>query len=195
MSLSKPTDRQRIHTRQIHCEGFQRHDGLWDIEASLVDTKSFTYSNHDRGDIPAGEPIHDMKIRITLDLEMQIHHVETCVSYTPFRICPNAAASMKRIEGLRVGSGWMREVRKLIPFTDSCTHLIELLGPISTTAYQTMHRALEEKAERLAQRQNQTGTGASTIRSIPPILNQCHSLGSDTLVVKAIWPEFYTGKE
>ena len=192
MPLSAPSNRTQIHTRRIHCEGFEREDGFWDIEASLIDTKSLTYSNHDRGEIPAGEPIHDMLIRITLDLDMRIHQVETCVSYTPFQICPNAAGSMKRIIGLRIGSGWMREVRARIPFTDSCTHLIELLGPVSTTAYQTMHRALEAKANLTAEKKN--NHGEKVTRSIPPILNQCHSLASDTPVVKAIWPEFYTGK-
>ncbi|NKB76306.1 MAG: DUF2889 domain-containing protein [Gammaproteobacteria bacterium] len=194
MPLPLSTSRKKLHTRSIHCEGFQREDGLWDIEATLVDTKSRTYSNHDRGNIPAGEPIHEMQIRITLDLELCIRHVETSISYTPFRICPNAAASMKKIEGLTIGSGWMREVRKRIPATDSCTHLIELLGPLSTTAYQTMHMALEEKAKQLAAQQETNGKGKQR-RSAPPILDQCHSLASHSSVVKAVWPEFYTGEK
>jgi len=181
MSLSAPAPRRQLHTRNIHCEGFQREDGLWDVEATLIDTKTYAYSNHERGEIQAGEPVHEMKIRLTLDLDRMIHKIEIDTPYTPFRICPHAAAAMQRLVGLKIGPGWMREVRSRVPNTESCTHLVELLGPISTTAYQTMHFALEE-------RENQNPQ-----RKAPPILDQCHSLARHSPVVKVMWPEFYRG--
>src|SRR6185503_19700597 len=41
MSLSAPAPRRHLHTRSITCEGFARDDGLWDIEARIVDTKTY----------------------------------------------------------------------------------------------------------------------------------------------------------
>lgn len=188
MPLSKPAERTQLHTRNIVCEGFARDDGLWDIEATLIDTKRIPSSNHDRGTIPPGTPIHHMVVRITLDLDMVIQEVETSITHTPFRICPQAALKMQNLKGLGIGPGWMREVRARIANTEGCTHLIELLGPLSTTAYQTMHQALEARARQ------SVSDHWETQRPAPRILNQCHSLASDSEVVKVVWPEFYTGK-
>ena len=58
MALSRPARREHIHSRDIRCRGFRREDGLWDIEATLEDTKTYSFANRDRGGIAAGEPIH-----------------------------------------------------------------------------------------------------------------------------------------
>jgi len=88
---------------------------------------------------------------------------------------------MGNLVGLKIGAGWMREARSRVGRTESCTHVMELLGPISTTAYQTMHWAIEDREN------------ARENRDKPVILDQCHSLASDSSVVKVMWPEFYTG--
>ena len=38
MPLSTSAPRQLMHNRAIECRGYQREDGLWDIEGHLVDT-------------------------------------------------------------------------------------------------------------------------------------------------------------
>ncbi|MCY3769963.1 MAG: DUF2889 domain-containing protein [Gammaproteobacteria bacterium] len=171
--------RTKLHVREIRCEGYRRSDGLWDIEATLADTKTIGFFNHERGEIPPGEPIHKMVLVVTLELDMTIADIRAQMPYTPFRICPQAMENLARLIGLRIQPGWMREVRKRIPNTDSCTHLTELLGPVSTTAYQTMHQAIEKLEQNKAKRR------------APPILNQCHALASDSAVVQAMWPQFY----
>ena len=70
MPLSRPAPRKHIHTREIRCRGYHRKDGLWDIEAFLVDTKTYGFDNVDRGRIDAGEPIHGMWIRLTVDEDL-----------------------------------------------------------------------------------------------------------------------------
>ena len=67
MPLSKPKMRNQIHSREIKCFGYKRGDGFWDIEGSMIDTKSYSFDNNDRGGVSSGEPIHYMQIRITLD--------------------------------------------------------------------------------------------------------------------------------
>ncbi len=65
--------------------------------------------------------------------------------------------------------------------TLGCTHLIELLGPLATTAYQTMHWALEEREN------------SRSSRTKPAIIDTCHALAGDGPIVKRTWPDFYTG--
>ena len=69
MPLSPPAARKELHLRRVEVCGYQRDDGLWDIEGRLVDTKTYGFDNFDRGRIEAGDPIHEMRLRLTLDGE------------------------------------------------------------------------------------------------------------------------------
>ncbi|MCB1753640.1 MAG: DUF2889 domain-containing protein, partial [Gammaproteobacteria bacterium] len=150
-------------------------------EAHMTDIKTYSFENRDRGGIQAGEPVHEMWVRISLDLDFVIHDLEAVTDLSPFKICKEAAAGMKKLIGLQIGPGWRRRVHDLVGRTAGCTHLVELLGPLATTAYQTMHWALEERAERKPQRDK------------PAIIDTCHALASDSPIVKLEWPQFYTG--
>ncbi|KAG1651229.1 3-hydroxymethyl-3-methylglutaryl-CoA lyase, cytoplasmic [Nymphon striatum] len=110
MPLSNPVERKKLHDRKIHCEGFKRADGLYDIEAHLVDKRTFDCSYddvHRGGMIKAGEPVHDMYLRITLDLRFVIQEVTAVSDDTPFNVCPKATLAMQELIGLRIGSGWV----------------------------------------------------------------------------------------
>lgn len=184
MTLKVEVDRVRKHRRAIACDGYARVDGLWDIEAHLVDSRSYDCSydeNHRNGLIKAGEPVHDMWVRLTIDLDFLIHEVRSSSDQTPFGICPQATAEMEKLVGLKIGGGWMRQVRERIGFNAGCTHLIDLLPIISATAYQTLHAELEARELALPTREK------------PPILDTCLALSSNGDVVKKRWPEFYTG--
>ena len=117
--LPPPSPRKQLHTRNIHCQGFLREDGLWDIEACLVDTKNHPYSNPERGEIKPGEPVHEMHIRITVDLDMMIHEVASITPYTPFTSCPKASDVMKKLIGLKIGAGWLKAARQRIQNTQA----------------------------------------------------------------------------
>ena len=67
MPLPEPAPREHLHTRQIECRGYRRDDGLWDIEGTLVDTKTYGFFSHARGDVEPGQPVHNMSIRLTID--------------------------------------------------------------------------------------------------------------------------------
>ena len=70
--LTPPVDRELVHDRTIVCRGWRRSDGNWDIEGHLVDTKTYGFPNEFRGQVQAGEPIHDMWLRLTIDADMTI---------------------------------------------------------------------------------------------------------------------------
>ena len=86
MPLSDPADRERLHDRRVHCTGFRRADGLWDIEGHLVDTKTYGFSNIHRGTIEAGVPVHEMRLRLTVDDALEIHAVEAETEHAPYRM-------------------------------------------------------------------------------------------------------------
>ena len=183
MPLSLASARRHLHTRTVRCEGFVREDGLWDIEGYLCDVKSYDITNRDRGEIKAGEPIHDMAIRLTIDVDLMIHAAEAVIDAAPFAMCPRISERFALLKGLRIGTGWRKQLRQLFGQTAGCTHLLELLNSMATTAYQTLYRAREEQAQ--AQ-----GTG----REKPRVIDSCHTFASDSEVVQFFWPQFYTGK-
>ena len=110
MALSSPVARKHIHTREIQCLGFEREDGLWDIEGRITDTKTYSFKNDDRGLVDSGDPVHDMVVRLTVDDELNVKNAEASTVASPFNICPNIASSVKSIRGLRIGSGWRKAV-------------------------------------------------------------------------------------
>src|SRR3546814_11894861 len=48
-----------------------REDGQWDLEAELIDTKAYDFPKQ-AGTHYAGQPIHHMHLRITIDEEFSI---------------------------------------------------------------------------------------------------------------------------
>ena len=74
--LTKPAKRDLKHNRTIKGKGYKREEGLWDIEVFLLDTKTFSFKNMHRSYISAGEPLHDMAIRLTLDDDRKIIDIE-----------------------------------------------------------------------------------------------------------------------
>ncbi len=180
MPLSKPAARQHVHTRNIQCLGYEREDGLWDIEARLTDTKTYSFGNHDRDGINAGEPIHDMLIRITLDGDFVIQNAEAVTESGPFSICPAVTSAFHQLEGLQIAKGWRKAVLHRFGGVKGCTHLTELmLGPISTTAFQTIRGSRKG-----AKGPDQEATAAR-------IVDTCHALASNGPVVKREWPDLY----
>ena len=184
MPLSASAPRKQLHTRRVECRGYLRDDGLWDIEGHMVDTKTYSFPNRHRGEVAAGEPVHEMWLRLTVDDSMRIHEVEAATDYGPFGLCPAITDNFRRLVGLIIGPGFRRAVRARVGGTQGCTHLVELLDPIATTAFQTMtarrhSRESEARADEASER--------------PRFLDTCHALATESPVVKEQWPEFYTG--
>ena len=93
MPLSAPSPRRHLHTRNIACEGYARDDGLWDIEARIVDTKTYQVEEPFRGVRTPGMPVHDMQLRLTLDRDMVVRDIEVTTNESPYDICPSVAPS------------------------------------------------------------------------------------------------------
>ena len=187
-SLSPPAAREQIHTRRIECRGYLREDGLWDVEAQIVDTKTYPFENGWRGTVEPGDPVHDMHVRLTLDERLVIHDAEAVTVDSPFRICPEAALNLARIKGIRIKPGWLREVKKVYGGREGCTHILELLRPMATTAFQTIFPYLERQ-------RGESSWTEEMVRASGPQVDSCYAYASDREVIREFHPEIYTGPE
>lgn len=165
------------HRRQVICLGYQRKDGLWDIEASLLDTKPQAVHLPERGELAAREPIHEMGLRVTLDEALWIHDAEAWMANHPYHVCPAITGAYRGLIGLRIGAGFLRAARQRFRGVAGCTHLSELIAPIATTAYQTLWDRLEDVDEA------SDGDGWQ--------VNGCHALRDSGEVVKRYYPLRY----
>lgn len=138
MNLPSAVPRTLKHTRRITCEGYLRDDGLWDIDARIVDTKAYRYTEPDRGSRGIGEPVHDMSVRLTIDDAMTVRDIEVVFSSNPYAACLGAAPNFKGLIGAKIGLGWRKAVQACVGGTHGCTHVRELLFPMATVAFQTM---------------------------------------------------------
>jgi len=183
MPLPPPAPRKPMHNRAIECRGYEREDGLWDIEGHLVDTKTYATTARDTGQSrQPGEAVHNMWLRLTIDLDMKIHDAEAATDAGPYVHCGAITPNFKALKGVTIGAGWRRKTLELLGGINGCTHLVELLGPLGTTAFQATGRARE-----------QHNAGKPVTRK-PYQLNACHMYKDDGPAVKERWPQFYTGK-
>jgi hypothetical protein len=193
--------REKLHTRAITITGYRRDDGLYDIEAQLTDTKSYGFSNHDRGHIAAGEPLHGMWLRLTVDERMTIVASEAATDYGPYAACPIAAPNFARLTGLRIRPGFLREANLRVGGAVGCTHLRELLQQVATTAFQTINPAQAKADFRRQGRKDTPGSDALDTRiaermgGAPAIVGTCIAYARDGEVVLRRWPHLYTGHD
>jgi hypothetical protein len=129
--------REELHYREVDRRFFRRSDGLFEVEGRLIDTKSHAFRRLlAEKDAPPGERLHDITVRLALDSELQIHEADAEMRATPFDICPGAIGALRSLVGVRIGAGWNKRVRELLGGAASCTHIVELLGPMATTVLQ-----------------------------------------------------------
>lgn len=183
MPLSDPAEREAIHRREIQCRGFRRSDGLWDIEGRMTDTKEYGFDSRYRGRVEPGMPVHDMKMRLTLDDELVLREIEVASDASPFPNCAEIEPAYRALVGTRLAPGWTRLVKDRLGGVAGCTHLTRLAQELAVVALQTIMP--------LRRRDEAVTEGA---RKKPPHLDGCHALATDGPIVREIAPRWYRGK-
>ena len=116
-----------------------------------------------------------MGLRLTIDESMVIKECIAVTDFSPFKICPNITPNFKKLNGLRIGPGFSKKAYVLVGGVKGCTHLVELLKPIATTAFQTL---IGKNAKKIR----------SKIRSgehrKSPMADTCHAWASDGEIIK-----------
>ncbi len=148
MPLPKAQQRKLQHKREIKSEAFLRDDGLWDIDARMTDIKSDTVESETRGYVPAGEPFHDIRLRVTVDAFLKVHEVYASIDASPFETCPDITTNYNGLVGTRIGPGWRSKAKEIIGKARGCTHLNELLPVIATTAFQSLWTHSDETTKK-----------------------------------------------
>ncbi|MGE0154447.1 MAG: DUF2889 domain-containing protein [Reyranellaceae bacterium] len=196
MPLSAPVEREHLHTRRIECRGYFRADGLWDVEGHIVDTKTYGHRSGDLRVLAADEPVHEMWIRMTIDETYLIHDMEAASDHTPYFACATVTPNFKRLIGVRIGKGFRRAVQERLGGRQGCVHLVELLGPVATVAFQTIHN---ERAQKLLA-DHRAKSGKPPLRQRQPgekvaVIDNCYAWASDGEAVRRNYPDLYTGNK
>lgn len=177
MPLPPSTAREELHTRGITMKAWRRADGLFDVEAHLVDTKPFDFQRVALPQpIPAGQPLHDLWVRLVVHEQFKVHEAVAASDVTPFGICKEATATLSVLVGETIGSGWSRIVRERLRGKASCTHLAEMLLPLATTALQGIRGARPAAVRFAAQTRVQQ-------------VDTCYAFDASREVVATYWPE------
>ena len=170
--------RHRLHTRKISYEGWQREDGLFDIEARLVDSKENDYMLAS-GLRPAGEPVHDMLARVTIDRQCVVHAIGIHSERVPYPGgCDAPMPDYAKLVGANLMHDFRRKLFEAVGGTHGCTHMTELIAFLPTAAVQTF-ATLRPDVDPHGER--------------PFQLNRCHALETSTETVRRYYPKWYRG--
>jgi hypothetical protein len=128
----------------------------------------------------AGQPIHEMWLRLTIDRHLNILDTTASSDAVPYPGgCESIAPAYKRLIGLNLARDFRKNVRRLFGDVRGCTHLTEMLAGFPTAAIQTFAGEMPE--ERADGRK-------------PFQLDQCHALDTSGETVKKWYPKWYRGK-
>lgn len=180
LATDADVERKELHFRRIDMRGFRRSDGLFEVEGRVIDQKphQFKPASSNRL-VPAYEPIHDMGVCLVFDAAMVVHDVRTFTDAAPYSVCPEGGHALQSLKGVRIAAGWSREVRNRLSGARSCTHLMELLMPLATTAIQAM------SVFRMGEKEALDASGR------PKKIDSCFAYAAERELVLRRWPEFH----
>lgn len=182
MPLPAVENREHIHTRTIEINAFRRDDGLMDVEGRIVDVKPFAHQMMDSAR-EAGEPVHDLSIRITLDDELTVKDAVASMDQGAHSMCPGAEPNFVNIIGLQIGPGWNKKIKAAMSPGKGCTHIIEMLAQMASGAMQAKwSRRPGEKIETPPASERRMDTG---------MLNSCYPYRESSPLVKEFFPSDY----
>lgn len=185
MPLSVPSPRRALkHTRTIRVEGFAREDGLWDIDAQITDIKTVDVALAP-GIRPANTPLHDLRLRLTVDTLLNIIAAEAVSDAVPYPgHCDTIGPAYQKLVGLNLMRRFRADVKERLGGTAGCTHLTEMAQVLPTAAMQAL--AGEVFGARDA-------AGHDTGDEKPIQLDRCQALRSDGKTVAQYYPRWYVG--
>ena len=171
-------ERELTHTRRMRYEGYKRSDGKWDIEAHLTDVKNHDYALK-TGVRRAGQAIHEMWVRITIDRRMNVLEAVAVSDAVPYPSgCEQAPPAYAKLVGLNLRQGFRKKVHELLSGVRGCTHITEMLGGLPTAAIQTFAGEMKEERDD---------------GSKPFQLDHCIALETHSETVHKLYPKWYRG--
>lgn len=184
MPLPPPdTAREPLHTRSIRVNSFARDDGQWDLEAELIDFKAYDFPHRDGRVHVAGDSVHHMHLRVTINNEFSITAAVAAYDAAPYNEnCSAIEPAYQTLVGMNLLRNFRQAVKDRFGRTAGCTHLTELSYVLPTVAVQSM--AKERRKGLLAAESGR-----------PFQLEGCHALRIDGPVVQEFHPQWYVSPE
>lgn len=185
MPLSPSTSPRVLkHTRAITVSAYAREDGLWDLDAHITDIKTRD-AQLASGIRPAGSPMHDLHLRVTINTELSIvdaYAVSDAVPYPGF--CDTIGPDYRKLVGLNLMRGFRIGLKERLSGISGCTHLTELAQILPTAAIQAFAGDVLDTRD---------GDSADDQQERPFQLDRCHALRSDGAAVAKFYPRWVTG--
>jgi Protein of unknown function (DUF2889) len=171
------------HTRQLVAQGFERDDGLWDIDLVLTDAKTRAVPIA-TGLLKPHQNIHELWLRVTIDTHLNIVAATASSDAVPYPgVCNTIGPAYEVLKGLNLFKGFRAEVKARLSGTAGCTHLTELCSFLPSAAIQAFAGDVWNTRE--------GETNASGELQMPFQLDRCHALAITGEAVKTHYPRWY----
>lgn len=184
-------NRKLQHRRCIDVEVFARGDGLWEVDARLIDVKSRDVKLA-HGMRRAGEPLHDLLLRLVIDERFNIldagsesravpypGHCEMLDAGSDDRPDDGAGDAYRGLVGLNLMQGFRQAVRQRLGGVRGCTHLSEMSQTLPTAVVQAFAGVVIDTR------------GESADGPRPFQIDRCHALRADGAVVSEHYPRWF----
>ena len=172
-------ERQLKHSRQIDVQIYARGAGLWEVDAFITDVKTRDTQLTDRVR-RAGEPIHDMLLRLVIDEAFNILEAGSETRAMPYPgECDDHGDAYRALVGLNLMKGFRFAVAERLGGVAGCTHLTELTQVLPTAVVQAFAGDVI----------NTRGEGVDAKQ--PFQLDRCHALRTDGNAVRLYYPRWF----
>ena len=173
------SDRQLKHRRSIEVQIYARGNGLWEVDAHITDVRS-RETRMATGMLPAGQPIHDMLLRLVVDERFNVVEAGAETSAMPYpRECNSYGDIYSRLVGLNLMKGFRHGVKERLGGVQGCTHITELTQVLPTAVVQAFAGEVIDTR------------GDSADSPQPFQIDRCHALRADGDAVKTYYPRWY----
>jgi len=175
--------RELKHTRNIQIEILSREDELWDIDARFTEVKTYDFPLTNFM-IPAGRPVHDFWLRLTIDPKGTVVEAIAVFDQEPFPgHCSLIHENYRKLIGLNLLKGFRLGIKERLSGLEGCTHMNELAEVLPYALVQAF--AFGEPETR-----NKTGFDKKVDNGRPWELDGCHALRSDGPAVAEFYPRW-----
>ncbi|WP_280153293.1 DUF2889 domain-containing protein [Piscinibacter sp. XHJ-5] len=173
-------ERQLKHRRSLDVQVFARGNGLWEVDARLIDVKTRDVAMTVGSTRRAGDPIHDMLLRLVINEQLDILEAGSDTLWMPYPgHCEHHGDAYAALVGLNLLRGFRLKVLERLRGVQGCTHLTELTQVLPTAVIQAMAGEVIDTRE----------GGAS---GEPPFqIDRCHALRADGEVVRQYFPRWH----
>lgn len=173
------SNRQLRHRRSIDVTIHSRDDDLWEVDAQVRDVRT-SVTAMATGPLAAGEPIHDLLLRLVIDAQFNVLEAGAESRSRPYPgACENHGDAYSQLVGLNLMRGFRHAVMERLGGVRGCTHLTELSQVLPTAVVQAFAGVVVDT-------RGETGDAQRPFQ-----IDRCHALRADGPVVRAYYPRWY----